>query len=89
MAVIGPVPTRDDLPVAGDLARWTEPWRNWFSQVRLVCFAQQESGTTANRPTKNLYPGRRYFDTSLGANGKPIFVRNDGAGWVLADGSAA
>ena len=81
MAVIGPVPTRDDLPVAGDLARWTEPWRNWFSQVRLVCFAQQESGTTANRPTKNLYIGRRFFDTTLN---RPIWYT--GTNWIRADG---
>lgn len=88
MGVLGPVPTRDDLPVLKERAVWTEPWSNWLSQVRLICFAQQESGTTANRPTKNLYPGRRYFDTSLGANGRPIWVRKDGAGWVDAAGVA-
>ena len=82
-SIIGTPPLRDP---AGE--SWSKPWGNWFAQVRLICFAQQESGTTANRPTENLYSGRRYFDTSLGANGKPIWVRDDGAGWVLADGTA-
>lgn len=87
--MIEPVPSRERLPVSGNLASWTQSWNNWFSQVRLICFAQQESGITANRPTKNLYPGRRYFDTSLGANGKPIWVNKTSTGWVLADGTAA
>ena len=83
-SIIGTPPLREP---AGEA--WSNTWGNWFAQVRLICFAQQESGATANRPTKNLYPGRRYFDTSLGANGKPIWVNKAGTGWVLADGTAA
>ncbi len=62
---------------------------SWFTQVFNICFAVSQSGTTANRPTANLWPGRMYFDTSLGANGKPIWVNKVGTGWVLADGTAA
>lgn len=62
-------------------------WVGWFKGVFLCCFSVQESGTTAQRPTKNLWVGRRYFDTSLGANGKPIWVDKTGAAWV--DGSGA
>jgi hypothetical protein len=64
-------------------------WIEFFSSVftDLVCL--QSSGTTAKRPTKNLFPGRFYFDTSLGANGKPIWVNKASTGWVLADGTAA
>jgi len=83
-AVIGIPPLREP---AGDA--WSEPWRNWFMQAQTILFAAQQSGITANRPTKNLYPGRPYFDTSLGANGKPIWVNKAGTGWVLADGTAA
>jgi len=81
--MIGTPPLREPAGSA-----WSNTWGNWFSQVRLICFAQQESGTTANRPVTNLYPGRRYFDTSLGANGRPIWVRKDGVGWVDATGAA-
>ena len=66
-----------------------ESWRNFFVAVYNICNAQAQSGTTANRPTTLLWPGRRYFDTDLGANGKPIFVKKGGSGWVLADGTAA
>lgn len=84
MSILGTPPLRDP---AGE--SWSEPWRNWFTQAQTILFAQQQTGTTAQRPTKNLYPGRRYFDTSLGANGKPIWVNKAATGWVLADGTAA
>jgi hypothetical protein len=42
------------------------------------------SGTTANRPTVNLYAGKPYFDTTLGL---PVWYK--GPGWVKADGTAA
>ena len=64
-------------------------WLAWFAQVQRILFPAQQSGTTANRPTTNLWAGRFYFDVSLGANGMPIWVRKDGAGWVKADGTAA
>lgn len=43
----------------------------WFTQVFIICFAIQESGSTANRPVKNLWLGRRYYDTDLN---KPMYV---------------
>jgi hypothetical protein len=60
---------------------------NWFMQVFRICFDAQNSGTTANRPTTNLYPGKFYFDTSLGANGKPIWQNKTATGWVDATGA--
>lgn len=45
----------------------------WFTQVYTICFAIQESGTTADRPTKNLWIGRRYYDETLS---KPVYVRS-------------
>jgi hypothetical protein len=44
----------------------------WFSQAFLILFAAQQSGTTANRPTKQLWVGRTYFDTTLNL---PIWVQ--------------
>jgi hypothetical protein len=44
-----------------------------------------ESGTTADRPTKLLFDGRTYFDTTLT---KPIWYDETGAQWVDATGAA-
>ena len=43
----------------------------WFTQVYIICFSIQESGTTAQRPVKNVWLGRRYYDVTLN---KPIYV---------------
>ena len=87
--MIGLPPISSALIVNGELAMWPTPWGNWLSQAWQILQAVEQSGTTANRPTKNLWVGRTYFDTSLGANGKPIWVNKLGTGWVLADGTAA
>ena len=63
----------------------TRPWAAWFGQVFRIAFAVGQSGTTANRPTEGLFPGRPYFDTTLG---QPIWVNAAGTGWVDATGSA-
>lgn len=44
-------------------------------------------GTTANRPTSNLYVGRMYLDTTLDSDGLPIWW--NGTKWIRADGSDA
>lgn len=41
------------------------PLANWFMQVFRLCFDAQNSGTTAQRPTTNLYDGKPYTDTTL------------------------
>jgi hypothetical protein len=56
----------------------------WMTQVYIICFSIQESGTTAQRPTKNLWLFRRYGDKTIG---KPIWW--NGTIWILADGTAA
>lgn len=65
-------------------------WRNFFQAVFSICNALTQSGTTAKRPTANLWKGRMYFDTSLGANGgRPIWVASVTAGvavWVDSAG---
>lgn len=61
-------------------------WKTWFQTVYNILFANTQSGTTSNRPTKNLWVGRRYFDTTLG---KPVYLKSisptvwvDGVGTV-------
>ena len=71
------------------MAGWTQPWANWLTRAWQILSSQEESGTTLQRPTTGLWVGRRYFDTSLGAHGKPIWVNKTGNGWVLADGTVA
>lgn len=66
-------------------ARPTTGWAVFFSSAYQILSALTLSGTTANRPTKFLYVGRPYFDTSLGARGKPIWVASVSAGvavWI-------
>jgi hypothetical protein len=62
----------------------TSGWRNFFNSVFNICNALTMSGATANRPTAMLWPGRTYFDTTLG---KPIWFKT--AGWVDATGAPA
>lgn len=64
------------------------PWVDWTGQIHDISRTVIQSGTTAQRPAIKFI-GQQYFDTSLGANGRPIFVNKLGTGWVLADGSAA
>ena len=59
-------------------------WRTFFGAVFTILSALTQSGTTANRPTRGLWTGRMYFDTTLGL---PIWY--EGPGWVKADGTAA
>ena len=68
-------PLVNDMPMA-------KIWSTWF--LKLWLNTNRESGTTANRPTKNLFPGRPYFDTTLGT---PIWFKA-GTTWVNASGVA-
>jgi hypothetical protein len=53
----------------------------WLTQVYNICFSVQESGLTSNRPIKNLWIGRVYFDTTIN---RPIYYT--GTNWIRADG---
>lgn len=69
--------------VTDESGRASVPFLNWFSLVHATVVSARQSGTTANRPTENLWTGRTYFDTTLG---KPIWYK--GPGWVDATGAA-
>ncbi len=71
----------------GKSERVSTGFANWFTQVFNLCFAQYQSGTTAQRPTVGLWVGRRYFDTSLGSYGKPIWYNKNANAWVDAAGN--
>lgn len=56
-------------------------WLQWLDRIHVICAAEQQSGTTADRPAKRLWVGRRYFDTTINA---PVFW--DGSAWQSGGG---
>jgi hypothetical protein len=63
----------DNSPIADPSGKVDISWLQWFSRVSAIVNANQQAGTTANRPVRGNWIGRRYFDTTLG---KPVFVRS-------------
>lgn len=84
MAIINPPPADavDMQNAAGGLVAPREGWRNFFQGVYIICEAVSSSGITAKRPTKLLWVGRTFFDTTLAL---PIWY--DGTGWIDAAGN--
>lgn len=70
-------------PVVDGTGYFTVPWGNLFSRWQSIVSASQQSGATADRPTRALWIGRRYFDTTLG---KPVFVKAVKPAIVWVDG---
>ena len=66
-------------------------WANFWSAIFNILNGGTKSGPTASRPTANDFRwiGMRYFDTSLGLHGKPVYLAKDGTTWILADGTIA
>jgi len=63
----GPVDTQDGkLRIVAP----TEGYRNFFNALFNICNALTMSGTTAQRPTTLLWPGRMYMDLTLN---KPVW----------------
>ena len=58
-------------------------WLTWASLVSSVVNGLASSGTTAQRPTANLFAGRTFYDTTLS---KPVWY--DGTTWRDATGTA-
>lgn len=62
-------------------------WAAWYTTAWNVLDSVENSGITADRPVKDLFIGRPYFDTTLG---KPIWLKSvRPTVWVTADGVAA
>ena len=83
--MISPPPNQNEIQTSmGGRFSIAPMWQKFFSDIFDSIFALQSSGTTANRPTKNLFVSRTYFDTTLGI---PIWW--NGSSWKKADGTAA
>ena len=84
MTIITDVPSEGPVEMKGPSGKTLirPPWMAWLKQIYLICFAVQQSGTTAQRPTTYLWVGRTYFDTTLT---RPIWYT--GANWIKADGT--
>lgn len=77
------IPSNDKLAEQSGMAFRT--WAQWFSRVHDIAVSLQQSGATADRPTKVLWIGRRYFDTDLGI---PVWVQSvKPTVWVDATGA--
>ena len=60
-------------------------WQAWFNSVFFWLSPIGQSGATGSRPTKNLYAGLTYFDTTLNL---PIWVKTvSPTVWINAAGS--
>jgi len=73
-------------PLADATGRAAKSWVEWFAQISNYVLSNYQHGTTAERPTKGLWIGRRFFDDTLG---KPVYVKTlspivwvDGVGTV-------
>lgn len=77
--MISPPPSQANF--SDDNGKPNSPWIEFLSEVFKSIRALQNSGTTAERPTKGLYVGRPYFDTTLN---RPIWY--NGTAWQSADG---
>lgn len=86
MALINQTP---NTPVDEQGGNLSQGWAQFFSQVSSLLTAVTLSGTTAKRPTSMIWVGRPYFDTSLGAHGKPIWAAAVAAGVVTWIDSAS
>jgi hypothetical protein len=80
--MIRPPPTRSPLTREQlNQMMASHEWLEFFSDAYFTIAGLQQSGTTANRPTKRLYVGLPYFDTTLN---RPIWYT--GTNWIRADG---
>jgi hypothetical protein len=77
-------PKPADAAIVRDGRFLSTPWESWFQSMYDVTRPLGNNGTTANRPTTNLYVGQDYFDTTLGFKitikslGPTVWVRYDG-----------
>jgi hypothetical protein len=72
---------------SGEFSRWSPHWGQWLQEVTRVTNNQQRSGTTLERPDKQVRVGDFYYDTDLG---KPVWIDSvdpivwhDGSGSVV------
>lgn len=59
-------PVRPDGDIVDAGGKITPRWNIWFSWVDSFVGNGRSYGATADRPTKGLYIGQFYYDTTLG-----------------------
>lgn len=59
--------------VTGTAGYASVSWLTWFNLAHQTITAARQSGATADRPTKLLWVGRRFFDTTLGL---PVYLKS-------------
>lgn len=60
-------------PLLESPTRFTTPWAGWLSIVQQILQATSSSGPISQRPTKALYVGQFWFDTTLGL---PVYAQS-------------
>ena len=76
----------DRTAVVDEEQNITVKWLEFFSRIFTLSISLQASGATADRPTKGLWVGRCYFDTTLGHE---IWLKSAGPDvWVDGVGTA-
>ena len=65
------IPTIPVTAIFDDEGRPTKSGAEWFNLIWISANSVTESGTTANRPTANLWLGRVFYDVTLN---KPVFI---------------
>jgi hypothetical protein len=79
---LGPLPATNQLTDGKGVM--TSLFQAWFGSIQQWLGPQGQFGTTAKRPTTNLYIGLQYFDTTLGY---PVFIKSLGPTvWVNGAG---
>lgn len=61
---LSPIPTTQ--VIAGKDGMIEQTYLSWFASIQRWLSPQGQFGTTAHRPTKNLWIGQDYFDQTLG-----------------------
>lgn len=71
--------------VGSNLVTMSKEFQAWIAQNWMYVQALGGYDVSTNRPTKNLYNGMMFFDSTLG---KPIFLKSQNPSvWVDATGN--
>jgi hypothetical protein len=79
-----PLPT--DPKVVKETGEWTPTYQGWVAGVQRWLSPIGQFGTTAQRPTRSLYIGQRYYDTTLGY---PVWVHQVSPSIIWHNGAGA
>lgn len=82
---LSPIPT-DRMIDKAHKSEISELWLAWFGSIQFWLFPIGQFGTTAKRPTTNLYIGRIYYDTTLGY---PVWVHQVSPSIIWHNGAGA